>query len=332
MKASASEAETNGGARHSGLKDMMGREWAGVAVLAAFYVIIFVVFSLLSPYFLQSRNLMSIGLNMSVIGLMAIAGTPLIVAGALDLSVAAVAGLSGVVVSLLYSMGVDIWLAGGVAIVVAVALGGFNGVLVTRLRLNPLIVTLGTMSIYTGAALVLTGGLSKPLIVPGFNWLGSGRVFGIPVPLLMMAIFAVATWWVMSRTRFGREIYAAGGNPEASRIMGIDVDRVQLVLYLVSAAVGAFAGIVLAAMLGAAAPNAAGSQLLTVIAAIILGGTSLYGGRGSVWGTVLAVLILGTLNNGLTLLNVSSFWQEITRGAVLILAVAFDQLRIRSAG
>ncbi|WP_246716350.1 ABC transporter permease [Martelella soudanensis] len=253
MKASASG--TDGKAPRNGLKDLMGRECAGVALLGAFYVLIFVVFSLLSPYFLQSRNLMSIGLNMSVIGLMAIAGTPLIVAGALDLSVAAVAGLSGVVVSLLYSMGINIWAASAIAIAVAVALGGLNGVLVTRLRLNPLIVTLGTMSIYTGAALVLTGGLSKPLIVPGFNWLGSGRLAGIPVPLLLMALLAIATWWVMSKTRFGREIYASGGNPDASRIMGIHVGRVQLVLYLISAAVGAFAGIVLAAMLGAAAPT-----------------------------------------------------------------------------
>ncbi|WP_421952929.1 ABC transporter permease [Pelagibacterium sp.] len=316
--------------RRSGLKELMGKEWAGVAVLAAFYILIFVAFTLLTPYFLQPRNLMSIGLNMSVIGLMAIAGTPLIVSGGLDLSVAAVAGLSGVIVSLLYSMGIDVWVAAAIAVMVALVLGAINGLLVTKLRLNPLIVTLGTMSIFTGAALVLTGGLSKPLIVPNFNWLGSGRLLGVPAPLIMMTVLALLTWWVMTRTRFGREIYASGGNPEASRIMGINVDRVQLVLYMVSAAVGAFAGIVLGAMLGAAAPNAAGSHLLTVIAAIILGGTSLYGGRGSVWGTVLAVLILGTLNNGLTLMDVSSFWQEITRGGVLILAVAFDQLRLRS--
>jgi ribose transport system permease protein len=315
----------------SALRALLGKEWAGVAVLAIFYVIVFIAFSLLSPFFLQTRNLMSIGSNMSVIGLMAIAGTPLIVAGGLDLSVAAIAGLSGVTVSLLYSAGIDIWLACALAIVIGMSLGGFNGMLATRLRLNPLIVTLGTMSIYSGAALVLTGGLSKPLIVDGFNWLGSGRVMGIPVPLIVMSLFALFMWWVMSRTRFGREIYAAGGNPDASRLMGINVDRVQLVLYMLSGAVGAFAGVVLAAMLGAAAPTAAGSQLLTVIAAIILGGTSLYGGRGSVWGTVLAVLILGTLNNGLTLMNVSSFWQEITRGAVLIAAVAFDQLRVRNA-
>lgn len=308
----------------------MNKEWAGVAVLAVFYILIFGAFSVLSPYFLQTRNLMAIGSNMSVIGLMAIAGTPLIIAGGLDLSVAAIAALSGVIVTLLYGLGLNVWLACFIAVAIASVLGGFNGVLVTRLRLNPLIVTLGTMSIYGGSALVLTGGLSKPLIVDGFNWLGSGRVVGVPVPLIIMLAFCCVSWWVMTRTRFGREIYASGGNPVASRIMGIKVDRVLITLYVLSGIVGAVSGIILGAMLGAAAPNAAGSSLLTVIAAIILGGTSLLGGRGSVWGTVLAVLILGTLNNGLTLLDVSSFWQEITRGTVLIAAVAFDQIRVRS--
>ena len=168
-------------------------------------------------------------------------------------------------------------------------------------------------------------------MIQGFNWLGSGRLVGIPVPIILLAILTVIVWWVMSRTKFGREIYAAGGNAAASRLMGINVERVQIVLYIFSAIIGAVAGIVLAAMLGAAAPNAASQHLLTVIAAIILGGTSLFGGRGSVWGTLLAVLILGTLNNGLTLLNVSSFWQEVTRGIVLIAAVAVDQLRIHAS-
>ena len=182
MAVEAASIEARGGTAR--LRRLMRKEWAGVVVLAVFYVIIFAIFSVLSPFFLQTRNLMSIGSNMSVIGLMAIAGTPLIVAGGLDLSVAAIAGLSGVAVSLLFAMGINIWLACAVAIAIAACLGGFNGFLTTRLRLNPLIVTLGTMSIYGGAALVLTGGLSKPLIVSGFNWLGSGRIIGVPVPLI----------------------------------------------------------------------------------------------------------------------------------------------------
>jgi ribose transport system permease protein len=324
------QAKAAGGHRNSRFRNVMKKEWAGVAVLALFYILIFAAFSILSPYFLQVNNLKAIGTNMSVIGLMAIAGTPLIIAGGLDLSVAAIAGVSGVIVTMLFGMGMNVWLASAIAIAIGAVLGAVNGFLVTRLRLNPLIVTLGTMSIFGGTALVLTGGLSKPLIVEGFNWLGSGRVLGIPVPLIIMLAFCTGSWWVMTKTRFGREIYAAGGNPVASRIMGVKVDRVLITLYVLSGIVGAVSGIILGAMLGAAAPNAAGSSLLTVIAAIILGGTSLLGGRGSVWGTVLAVLILATLNNGLTLMDVTSFWQEITRGVVLIAAVAFDQIRVRS--
>ncbi|MDE0531355.1 MAG: ABC transporter permease [Albidovulum sp.] len=313
-------------------KEFLSSDLAGVVVLGILFFGLIIVFSVLSPYFLKVNNLLRIGTNMAVIGLMAVVGTPVIIAGALDLSVAAIAGLAGVLVALLSLAGINIWVAAILAVAICGAIGGANGLLVTRLKLNSLIVTLGTMSIITGAALVLTNGLTKPLIEPGFNWLGSGRLAGIPFPLVAMLVFSVVLWWILARTKFGREVYAAGGNADASRLMGVNVERIQLALYIASGAVGALAGIILAAMLGAAAPNAAGQQLLTVIAAIILGGTSLYGGRGSIWGTVLAVLILGTLNNGLTLLDVSSFWQDITRGSVLILAVAFDQIRTRAAG
>lgn len=300
-----------------------------VLILLVFYVLLLVVFTFLSPYFLTVRNMTSISSNIALIGLMAAAGTPLIIAGGLDLSVAAVAGLSGVIIALLHAAGVPIWLAVFCAVVAAVLIGIVNGVLATYLRLNPLIVTLATMSIVSGVSLILTGGLSKPLLIESFNWLGQGRVFGIPVPALLMLAVYVALWLTMQKTHFGRFAFAVGGNPNASRLIGLPVDRTQIALYVMSAVSGAIAGTVLAAMLGAAAPNAAGPHLLTVIAAIILGGTSLQGGRGSVWGTLVAVLILGTLNNGLTLMNVSSFWQDVTRGIVLILAVGFDGLRQR---
>ncbi|MBV9705665.1 MAG: ABC transporter permease, partial [Methylobacteriaceae bacterium] len=233
---------------------------------------------------------------------------------------------------IVHADGIDIWVCVFGALVLGALIGLVNGLFATRLRLNPLIVTLGTMSIVSGTALILTGGLTKPLMVPGFNWIGSGYVLGVPIPpILMMATYIVLAI-VLRRTQFGRFVYAVGGNAEASRLIGLPVERVQIVLYVVSGVSGAVAGTMLAAMLGAAAPNAASQHLLTVIAAIILGGTSLYGGRGSVWGTLLAVLILGTLNNGLTLLDVSSFWQDVTRGIVLLLAVAVDQLRLRLQG
>lgn len=305
------------------------RSASGVLILLAFYIVLLIVFSLLTPYFMTMRNMLAISSNVAFIGLMAAAGTPLIIAGGLDLSVAAVAGLTGVLIAVMFSAGIPIWIAILLAILVAAAIGYINGILATGLKLNPLIVTLATMSIVSGSALILTGGLTKPLMIEGFNWIGAGKLFGIPVPAILMLLAYICLASLLKNTRFGRYVYAAGGNEEASRIMGLPVKQVQISLYIVSAVSGAVAGTMLAAMLGAAAPNAASPHLLTVIAAIILGGTSLQGGRGSVWGTLVAVLILGTLNNGLTLLDVSSFWQEVTRGVVLILAVGVDQVRLR---
>jgi ribose transport system permease protein len=314
------------------LGEMLARPAAGIVLLLAFYLLLLAAFSLLSPYFLTFSNLANIGTNMAFIGLMAAAGTPLIIGGGLDLSVAAVAGLAGVIVALMHANGMSVWLGSVTALFAGCAIGVLNGVIVTRLKLNPLIATLGTMSIFSGISMVLTGGLSKPLFVPAFNWLGSGRIAGVPFPVILMLVVFFVLWLVLSKTPFGRFVYATGGNPEASSLLGVPVERTQLVLYVLSGLSGAAAGIILAAMLGAAAPNAAGQHLLTIIAAIILGGTSLFGGRGSVWGTLIAVLILGTLNNGLTLMNVSSFWQDVTRGVVLLLAVGLDQLRVRLQG
>jgi len=311
---------------------LIGKPWAGAGVLLLFYLGVLVCFSLLSPWFLSFDNLVSIGANMAFIGLMAAAQTPLIIAGGLDLSAAAVAGLAGVVVALLHAAGVDVWAAALLATGLGGMIGALNGLLTTRLHLNAFIATLGTMSAVTGISLVLTGGLTKPLLVDSFNWLGNGQISGLPVPLLLMLAAYAGLAWVLRRTRFGRFTYAAGSNPVASRLVGVPVENTLMVLYTASGISGALSGLILAAMLGAGAPDAAGKHLLTVIAAVILGGTSLFGGRGSVWGTLLAVLLLGTLNNGLTLLDVSSFWQEVTRGAVLLAAISLDQVRTRALG
>lgn len=326
------KTETSSDKQSSALARFLAHPAAGIVMLLVFYIALLIVFSILSPYFLSAGNLSTIGTNMAFIGLMAAAGTPLIIGGGLDLSVASVAGLSGVIVALVYAAGGGVWLGCILALFAGAGVGLINGGIATGLKLNPLIVTLGTMSIFSGLSMVLTGGLSKPLFVAGFNWLGSGRIASVPVPVIIMVLVFVALWFVLSRTPFGRFVYASGGNPEASTLLGVPVERTQIILYVMSGVSGAMAGIILAAMLGAAAPNAAGPHLLTIIAAIILGGTSLFGGRGSVWGTLIAVLILGTLNNGLTLLNVSSFWQDVTRGVVLLLAVGLDQLRVRLQG
>ena len=314
----------------SNFNSLMKQSWSGVAVLSVFYIVIVIALSLMSPWFFSFNNAMNIGINMSYIGLMAAAGTPLIIAGGLDLSVAAAAGLTGVLITIFFGWIDNIWLAVAMSLFVGAFIGAFNGFLATVLKFNPLIATLGTMSIITGFSLVLTGGLTKSMMLPEFNYIGVGRIFNVPIPLIIMIVVMFLLWLLMSKTKFGRFLYASGNNPDASLLLGVPVVKVQFYLYVLSGLSGAIAGVLLTAMLGAAAPNAAGSHLLTIIAAIILGGTSLYGGIGSVWGTLFAVLILGTINNGLTLMNVSSSWQEVAKGTVLILAVGLDQWRMRA--
>ena len=314
----------------SNFNSLMKQSWSGVAVLSVFYIVIVIALSLMSPWFFSFNNAMNIGINMSYIGFMAAAGTPLIIAGGLDLSVAAVAGLTGVLITIFFGWIDNIWLAVAMSLFVGAFIGAFNGFLATVLKFNPLIATLGTMSIITGFSLVLTGGLTKSMMLPEFNYIGVGRIFNVPIPLIIMIVVMFLLWLLMSKTKFGRFLYASGNNPDASLLLGVPVVKVQFYLYVLSGLSGAIAGVLLTAMLGAAAPNAAGSHLLTIIAAIILGGTSLYGGIGSVWGTLFAVLILGTINNGLTLMNVSSSWQEVAKGTVLILAVGLDQWRMRA--
>jgi ribose transport system permease protein len=305
---------------------------ATVGVLFALYITMTIVFALWSPFFFTSNNLSNIVANMAFIGIMAAVQTPVIIAGGLDLSAPAVAGLSGVVVGILAAMGLDMWVAAGLALLVGAAIGAINGAMVTRLGVNPFIATLGMMSIVEGSSLVLTDGLTRPLINSGFNFLGTGRILEFPViALFMIAVFLVV-WWVLTQMRVGRFVLASGGNADAARIAGVPVDSIRFWLYVASSVSGALAGMLLAARLGAAAPTAASASLLTVVAAVILGGTSLLGGRGFVIGTLIAVMILGTLNNALVLLGVSSFWQKVTHGAVLLLAVGLDQLRSRAVG
>lgn len=331
QKPSAVEATTTPGSPWTGVIAAF-RNPTGVGVLLAFYVLILAVFSFSSRFFFSLQNFLNIGTNNATIGLMAGAQTLLIIAGGLDMSVAAVAGMSGVVLGLLTKVGLNIWLAGIVSLVLGAGIGYLNALSVTRVRINPLIATLGMLNVVEGISLVLTGGLTASISDPAFAFIGSGRVLGIPMPLILMVLSFIGLYWVLSTTRFGRFVYATGGNLEASRLAGVPVNGVLTRLFVLSGVSGALSGLVLVAMLGASAANITKDSLLTVIASVILGGTSLSGGRGSVWGTLLAVLILGTLNNGLVLMNVSSFWQTVTQGVVLLLAVGLDQLRTRVLG
>ncbi len=301
------------------------REGLGLVIM---YAIILVVMSLLSPYFLTQRNFLNLLLASSVIGIIAMFTTMLMVGGGLDLSVGSTVALVGVVISHgQYAFGV--WGAVVLGLLVALLIGVTNGVLVTWVGINPLITTLGMFSVVRGLAYVISGGLSEPMLDEAFGEIGRGFVAGIPVPVLVFAAVTIICHIVLRYTSYGRAMYAIGGNPTASRLAGLPVRRYRMVAYILSALSAGVAGVILTSQLGAGAPQAATGLEISVIAAVILGGTSLAGGKGTIPGTLLGVLILGTLNNGMQLLSVSSYFQQIAQGLVLLLAVGLDQLRTR---
>ena len=297
--------------------------WALVTVL----VLMSVVFGLLAPNFMTYGNWVNILTAMSVAGIIAVPATLLLVAGQLDLSVGSAAALVGIVLGVAtMEFGIGVGLI--VAVVAGVGLGLVNGVLVAGIGISSLIATLATLAAYRGLARVLSDG--QTMLQPGFRELGTSRlVLDIPLPVLLFigiaVLFAVVARW----TVFGRTLYAIGANREAARLAGIRAERRIFQMYLLSAACVTLAGLILVSQLGAASPNAAFGLELSVVTAVVLGGTSLSGGRGTVLGTVLGLLVIGVMNNGMILMNISNFWQEVARGALLAAAVSIDVLRRR---
>lgn len=328
---SPSEAALSGGVRPApaggpGRREMLLRRVQGQGLLLVLLVLI-VFFASQSRYFLTPQNFFSIGSAASALGIMAVAQTFLIIAGGFDLSVGSVVAVTGVVIGLLYQNGegTDIWLAALAGMSMGLLVGVVNGAIAVGLRINALITTLGTLSIFSGLAFLLTGGRTLIITHPHFQFLGSGYLGAVPVSLIIFVTVAAVGVFVARFTPLGRAIYAIGGNPEAARLSGIGVRRVQFGLYAASGALAGLAGLIIAAQLGASSPQVGQTFLLSVVTAVILGGTSLAGGRGSVFGTVVAVIILTVLQNGFALLQLSSYFQTMSLGIVLILAVLLDE-------
>jgi ribose transport system permease protein len=289
---------------------------------------VFIVFSILSPYFLSFKNLMNIFMYSSVIGIAAIGTTLVLLTGGLDISVGAVIGLSGVISGLVQQGTGNIGLAISLGLLTGLLCGSFNGLLITKLKISPLITTLATLSIFRGIALLSTGGLTLIIASKSFKQLGRGYLLDfIPISVLIMAALFLLFGYLLYYTPFGRKIYSVGGNPEASRLAGIRVNGVRFIVYVVGGLVAGLSGVIVASQTGASLPTAGTGAELNVIGASILGGVSLSGGKGQVYGTLFGVLILATLNNGLTLMNVQTFWQTIATGCVLLLAVVLDVAR-----
>lgn len=301
----------------------------GVSLLTVFGVMC-LVFALLTPHFLSPQNFVNIGQTLAVVGIVAIGETILLVGGGVDISVGSVAALSGVVASMLWDNEIlPIWGCVAVGLLSGVVVGCLNGFVVTKLRINSLITTLAMFSIIRGLAFVLTGGQMNQLNNAQFQFLGRGDIGGVPFSLLLMLLLYAIFIYILRFTVFGRNLYAVGSNPAASRLAGIAVNRYLLVVFTLCGLLAALGGLLLASQLAAGTPQAATGLEFTVIAAVILGGTSLAGGKGTLIGTLIGVFILRTLDNGLILTNVSSYYQEVARGLVLLLAVGFDQLRLR---
>lgn len=314
-------------------------------LIALFVVLAF--FSATAPNFLDLGTLVLLAKHVSINAFLAIGMTFVVLTGGIDLSVGSIVGLSGMVAGWLIDRGLplhmlhvtlfpSIPLVIALALLVGVLVGTINGLLVTWLSVAPFIATLGTLYVARGAALLVSNGETFPNLVgrpqfhnTGFPILGAGTLFGVPVAVIALVVAGGVAAYLAARTPFGRRVYAVGGNERAALLSGVPVDRIKLIVYMISGGCAAFAGLIVASELVAAHPASGETFELNAIAATVLGGTSLVGGRGSIWGTIVGAFVIGILGDGLVMLGVSSFWQMVIKGLVIIAAVVLDQLQRR---
>ncbi|AXV19405.1 ribose ABC transporter permease [Aeromonas veronii] len=306
--------------------------WIENKSLVALLVLIGVV-SFLSPNFFTADNLLNILRQTSVNAIMAVGMTLVILTAGIDLSVGSVLALCGALAATMVAMELPIWLVVPLTLGAGTLLGGVSGLIIAKGKVQAFIATLVTMTALRGITMVYTEG--RP-ISTGFSdgadhfaWLGTGYLLGLPVPIWLMAIVFLLAWFMLNHTRLGRYIYALGGNESATRLSGINVDRVKLAVYGLCGALSALAGLIVTSRLSSAQPTAGMGYELDAIAAVVLGGTSLMGGKGRIMGTLIGALIIGFLNNALNLLDVSSYYQMIAKASVILLAVMVDNKSTR---
>ncbi len=293
--------------------------------------IICLIISLITPQFLNISNLTIIVTQVSINALLAFGVTFVIITGGIDLSLGSIVAVSGVTSAMLahpdsYPVLIPIIMG----LLAGLLMGAFNGFIITKSKIAPFIVTLGTMTIGRGLALILSDGRPVSNLSDSFNYLGSGTVLGIPVLILIFILVFALCSIILSKTILGRYIYAIGGNEQAARASGINIDRVKLSVYSISGLLAGLAGILLASRITTGQPNAGAGFELDAIAAVVIGGTSTAGGRGTMAGTLIGVLLIGVINNGLDLLNVTSYYQQVVMGIIIIGAVVLDSLNQKS--
>ncbi|MBB2910733.1 ribose transport system permease protein [Streptosporangium becharense] len=295
-------------------------------------VVLLLIGAALAPGFLSTQNFLTVGQQIAQIGIMAVGVTFVIINAEIDLSVGSIYALGAIVTGLLISDGLP-WTVAALAGVLSGAAAGFlNGALTVGLGIPSFIVTLGSLSVFRGLALLLSDGspISLSSGTPGvaeFTLLGQGRLFGVvPMQLIFLILTVLLGWVILSRTRYGFHTYAVGGSQEAARLCGIDAGRVKILAFVMSGTLAAFAGVLGLSFLSYVQGVTGTGMELTVISAVIIGGAALFGGSGTMWGTLIGVAFIGVLQNVLNLRGISSFWQTVATGAVIILAVAVDTL------
>ena len=304
-------------------------DWSKYGIFIAL-VLLILVFSLAEHAFLKINNIFNILRQVSIVGICAVGMTMVILTGGMDLSVGSVIGVSSVSAALMMSSGISPWIAVLVSIAIGALVGFINAFFINVVEIAPIIMTLGMMTMLRGVAYIISGGLPVYGIPKSYVFLGQGYITIFPVPvLIMLAVFAVGSF-ILNRTTFGRSIYGIGGNAEASRLSGINVKRVIYKIYIFAGMLYALAGVILLARVNSGQPKAGDGYEMDVITACVLGGISVSGGEGNMVGVIIGVLMMGTLANGMILMNLPEFWQWVVKGAVLILAVSIDKVAQKS--
>lgn len=291
-------------------------------------LILVMVVSILNPKFLTMYNILNIFRQVSINGLIAFGMTFVILTGGIDLSVGATLGLSGVILGLVISAGIPDFMAILIALIFGCVLGAINGVLVSKVNLQPFIATLATMTMYRGLTMIVSEGIpfmGLTKTAPILDYFSQGTFLKVPFPMIVFLLLLAILLVVLQKTVFGRGVYAVGGNEEAARLSSMPIVKIKTLVYIISGFMSALAGIILTSRLSSSQPTAGMGFELDAIAAVVIGGTSLSGGKGRIFGTFLGVLIIGVLNNGLNIIGVSAFYQQFIKGLVILFAVILDR-------
>jgi len=289
--------------------------------------ILWIIFAIGSPYFLTFRNIMNIGSYMSIMGSMAAGLTVAMLLAGLDVSQYALAALGGMFLGIMFESGINPYLALFIVLVIGIAGGCFNAFIITVMRVNPIICTMGTSFIFRGIAYLLTNGRYIRIDDPVYYYIGNGKILGIPFCLIIMLVTYTLIWFVLKYTVYGRSVFAVGGNLTVAKLAGINTNKVRFISHIIAGVCAVVGGTITVCQASSCMASQGYGNDMNGISAVILGGISMAGGRGNVWGTLIGVGILSTLMNGMTLLEVNAYWQQVIQGLVLVGAVFIDSLR-----